>query len=129
DFADGASITLADTAILAFGEMTPKGRRVELVSGSITDATARGVALEIQAPNASEPSMVLQNAIGFARVAPGDRIVFQKKEGIYAKVWRNKQSTDLGENSWVLNVRDGVVSAGAPVKPSGASPRPVGRRS
>jgi hypothetical protein len=107
--------------------MDGKGRRIILASGAISDATVRGVALEIQAPKPYDASFVLQNARGFARVNPGDRIVFQKIEGDFAKVWRGGKWTDVGDTAWALNVRDGTVGPG-PARPAarkGATTKPV----
>jgi hypothetical protein len=80
---------------------------VVLGSGAASEVVVKAVALEVQAPNPYDASMVLQNARGFARVNPGDRIVFQKAEGSFAKVWRMEHYIDLGTSPWVLNVRDG----------------------
>jgi hypothetical protein len=110
EFSDGASVTLVGPAVLLFGPMEPTGRRVVLVSGAISKADVRGVALEIQAPQPIDASLVLQNAVGFARVAPGDRVVFQKLSGSLAKVWRGGVALDLGDRAWQLNLRDNTTS-------------------
>lgn len=120
EFADGASITLIGPAALRFGQMDEKGRRVVLGSGVISEAVVRGVALEIQAPDPYDTSYVMQNARGFARVNPGDSVVFQKYEGHYAKVWRGGKDTDLGETAWSLNVRDGTIASGLKRSPASA---------
>lgn len=114
EFADGASVTLIGPATLRFGQMNAEGRRVVLGSGAISEAVVRGIALEIQAPSPTDASFVLQNSRGFARVAVGDRVVFQKLEGGYAKVWRGGQQTDLAETAWVLDVRGNSVTYGDP---------------
>src|SRR6185295_6644376 len=44
----------------------------------------------------------------------GDKILFQKLEGVYAKVWRDGKDKDLGGDPWVLNIRAGVASEGVP---------------
>jgi hypothetical protein len=110
EFGDQSSLTLVGPANLRFGPMSADGRRVVLGSGVISEVTVLGVALEIQAPDPYDTSFVLQNARGFARVNPGDKVVFQKLEGQYARVWRGGQSSDLGESAWLLNVRDNTVS-------------------
>jgi hypothetical protein len=118
EFADGATLALAGapTTLLRFGPLNPTGRVVVLGSGVITDATVRGVAMEIQAPDPYDASIVLQNARAFARVDPGESVVFQKNEGVYAKVWYAGQSSDLGDVAWRLNARDRLV-AGGPGRP------------
>ena len=110
EFGDGASIALVGPATLLLGPMSAQGRRVVLVSGAAPEIIVRGIALEVQAPYPYDTSLVLQNAIGAARVSPGERVTFQKLEGTYAKVWRAGQSTDLGANQWQLNVGSGVVT-------------------
>jgi hypothetical protein len=114
EYADGSTMTVVGPASMRQGENTPKGRRLVLASGTISEATIYGVAVEIQAPNPYDASMVLQNARGFGRVNPGDRITFEKLEGNFAKVWRDNKYTDLGANSWTLNTRDGTVTSGPP---------------
>jgi len=114
EFADGAHVTLIGPATFDVLEMNAKGRRVMLVSGVISEAQAHGVALEIQAGDPNDASMVLQNARGFARVNPGDKIVFQKLEGKYGKAWRDGKDTDLGDQPWQISVRPGVAAEGIP---------------
>lgn len=122
EFGDGSSMALVGPAVVRFGEMTPKGRRVVLASGVVSKATVLGIALEIQAPSPYDASMVLQNSTGFARVNPGDRIDFQKLDGDYAKAYQSGQETDLVPDSpWLLNVRSGTVTAGPQPRQSGAS--------
>lgn len=106
EYEDGSSISLVGPAALRFGPMDSQGRRVVLGSGAASEVVVKGTALEIQAPNPYDASMVLQDARGFARVNPGDRIVFQKTEGAFAKVWREGHYIDLGSAPWVLNVRE-----------------------
>jgi hypothetical protein len=119
EFADhGSSITMVGPATLLIAQMNSTGRRVVLVSGVITEATVGGIALEIQAPNPNDVSLVLQNARAQARVNPNDKIVFHKLEGVYAKVWRNGKDTDLGDSPWQLDVRRGVVSVEPPPPPA-----------
>lgn len=127
EFADGASLALVGPATLRFGPMDAKGRRVVLAAGAISEATVRGIAMEIQAPAPYDVSFVLQNARGFARVNPGDRIVFQKMEGAFAKVWRDGKWTDVGDTAWSLNVRDGTVgpAPAAAGQPRAATTKPV----
>ena len=120
EFADGASLTLIGPAALRFGQMDQNGRRVVLGSGVISEAVVRGVALEIQAPDPYDTSFVLQNSRGFARVNPGDSVVFQKYEGNFAKVWRGGKYSELGEVAWSLNVRDGTVASGLKRSPASA---------
>lgn len=113
EFADGASLAMVGPAGLRFGPMDPKvGRRVVLGSGVITEASIRGIAIEIQAPTPYDCSMVLQNARAFARVNPGESVQFQKLEGVYAKAYLGDKPTDLGQNAWLYNVRDGAVAMG-----------------
>lgn len=128
EFGDGASIALVGPATMLFGPMGGQGRRVVLVSGAAPEVVVRGIALEVQAPSPYDASVVLQNAVGAARVNPGDRVTFQKLEGSYAKVWRAGQSEDLGANQWNLNVRDGVVSS-MPRAAAGRTEQPAGTRS
>lgn len=108
-FEDDASIALVGPAALRFGPMTRIGRRVVLGSGAASEVVVNRIALEIQAPNPYDASLVLQNARGFARVSPGDRIVFQRTEGSFTKVWYENHYTELGAEPWVLNIRDGHV--------------------
>ncbi len=117
EFADGASITMIGPATLVLGQMNAAGRRVELVSGVVTEASVRGIALEIQAPDPNDCSLVLQNARAQARVNPNDKIVFHKLEGVYAKAWRNGHDTDLGDAPWQLDVRRGTTSPEPPPPP------------
>jgi hypothetical protein len=126
EYGDGSSLAIVGPAAMRFGEITPKGRRLVLASGTISEATIYGIAVEIQAPNPYDASMVLQNARGFARVSPGDRITFEKLEGNFAKVWRDNKYTELGANSWTLNARDGSVTSGPPGAGTARSGRPVG---
>lgn len=116
EYGDGSTLAMVGPAAIRFGEITPKGRRLVLATGVISEAVVHGIAVEIQAPNPYDASLVLQNARGFARVSPGDRITFEKLEGVFAKVWRGDKYTELGANSWTLNVRDGSVTSG----PAGA---------
>jgi opacity protein-like surface antigen len=123
EFADGSSIAMVGPATLSFGEMSGQGRHVRLASGVITEAVVRGVALEIQGPDAYDASFILQNATGYARVAPGDKIVFQRKESAaanaYAKLWRGNRLADVGMDAWTLNLREGPAPAGGVAKPQG----------
>jgi hypothetical protein len=128
EFSDGSSMSLVGPATLRFGEMSASGRRVVLASGVITEATARGVALEIQAPQPYDASMVLQNSRGFARINPGDRVKFQKLEGNFAKVWSGGQFIDLGDTAWEMNVRsDAAVANPTPRRPSRAASNSSGQ--
>jgi hypothetical protein len=125
EFADQSKVTMVGPATMNLVEMNEKGRRVLLVSGVVTEAVARGVALEIQSPD-PKTSLVLQNARGFARVEPGDKIVFQKLGGTYGKVWNGGKDSDLGDSLWVLNTRTGVAveeAPPAPVRQAGRPPR------
>ncbi len=118
EFEDGSTVSTVGPTSLRMGSMDAKGRRIVLASGVVSEAKVKGVALEIQAPNPYDASFVLQNARGFARVNPGDRIVFQKLEGAFAKVWRGGAWTELGGEPWMLNLREA-----APGRPS-APPAP-----
>jgi hypothetical protein len=118
EFADASSVSLVGPATVNLAEMSEKGRRLVLHSGVIAEAVVRGVAMEIQAPSPNDASLVLQNARGAARVNPGDKIVFHKLEGKYAKVWRANKDSDLGETPWLLNVRSGSASEAAPSRPA-----------
>lgn len=109
EFSDGASISLVGPSALRFGPMNALGRRVVLGSGAASEVIVHGIALEVQAPNPYDASLVLQNSRGFARVNPGDRIVFQRLDGEFAKVWREGHFITLGSAPWILNVRDGSV--------------------
>ena len=106
-FSDDSSISLVGPAALRFGPMNAQGRRVVLGSGAASEIVAGAIALEVQAPNPYDASLVLQNASGFARVSPGDRIVFQRTDGAFTKVWHENRYTELGSSAWVLNIRDG----------------------
>jgi hypothetical protein len=127
EFEDQSSVTLIGPATASLGQMDKDGRRMMLTSGSISEATVHGKALEIQAPNPSSPSIVLQNARGAARVNPGDKIVFQKLEGNYAKVYQNGKGSDLGDAPWVLNIRSSAAAEAAteppPARPAAATDR------
>jgi hypothetical protein len=112
EYDDQSTLAIVGPAAIRFGEINPRGRRLVLANGTISEATVHGIAVEIQAPNPHDASMVLQNARGFARVNPGDRITFEKLEGVFAKVWRGNKYTDLGANAWTLNTRDGTVTVG-----------------
>jgi len=114
EFADKSSVALVGPATTSLVEMSDKGRRMMLVSGAISEAKVLGAALEIQSPDAGAASVVLQNSRGSARVAPGDKIVFQKFEGAYGKVYANGKGSDIGDAPWVLNVRSGAAAQGAP---------------
>ena len=107
EYQDGASISLVGPAAMRFGQMDSQGRRVVLGSGAASEVDVKGIALEIQAPNPYDASVVLQNAKGFARVSPGDRIVFQRMGGSFGKVWRENHYIELGSEPWTLNIRDG----------------------
>ncbi len=123
EFGDGASLAMVGPAGLRFGPMNPLGRRVVLGSGVITEATVLGIAVEIQAPNPYDCSLVLQNARAFARVNPGESVQFQKLEGVYAKAYLGNTPTDLGQSPWLLNARDGSVAMGTPPQGRETGPR------
>jgi hypothetical protein len=105
---DDSSIALVGPSALRFGQIDSQGRRVVLGSGAASEVVVHRIALEIQAPNPYDASLVMQNSRGFARVSPGDRIVFQRAEGDFGKVWRGNRYINLGTSPWVLNVRDGA---------------------
>jgi hypothetical protein len=134
EFGDQSSFTLNGPATLRFGPMDASGRRVVLASGVMNEITVHGIALEVQAPSPYDASLVLQNAVAFARVNPGEYVQFQKLQGGYAKAYRNGQATDMGANAWLLDVRNGAVSTGVtqpvPQPQPGTAPRvnpPAGR--
>jgi hypothetical protein len=129
EFADKSSVALVGPATTSLVEMSDKGRRMMLVSGSISEATVGAAALEIQAPDSSNASVVLQNSRGSARVNPGDKIVFQKLGGAYGKVYTNGKGSDLGDAPWVLNVRSGAAAQAAPEQaPASPAARPPGKK-
>ena len=109
-FEDGATALLGGPAELLFVELNPDARRIRLRSGVITEVFGRGVATEIQTPY--DASLVLQNASGYARVRPGDRVAFQKINGDLAQVYHEERYQDL-TGGWTLNVRSGDLSTGA----------------
>ncbi len=109
-FEDGATALLGGPAELLFVELNPDARRIKLRSGVITEVYGRGVATEIQTPY--DASLVLQNATGYARVRPGDRVAFQKIDGDLAQVYHAERYQDL-TGGWTLNVRSGDLSTGA----------------
>ncbi len=111
-FEDGSSITLVGPSSMTFGEMSSQGRRVRLDSGVITEATALGIALEVQTPYAD--SLVLQNGSAFARVVPGDKVTFQRLSGDFVKVYTPGLGyQDLG-SVYTVNVRDAGDPPGDP---------------
>ena len=109
EYDDESRISLVGPSSLRFGPMNSQGRRVVLGSGAASDVVVHGIALEIQAPNPHDASLVMQNARGMARVNPGDRIVFQRSVGDFGKVWRENRYIDLGTDPWTLNVRGGAT--------------------
>ena len=106
-FADGAFLSMVGPAEMQLVQLSGSGRRVMLRSGVVSEAFVRGVAVEVQTPY--DASLVLQNATGFARVAPGDRVSFQKLDGDLAAVYHAGKMQDLS-GGWTLNVRSGGVS-------------------
>jgi hypothetical protein len=110
EYGDESTLAIVGPAALRFGQIDAKGRRLVLASGTISEAKIYGIAAEIQAPNPYDASMVLQNARGFARYSPGDRVTFERLEGNFAKVWRDNKYTDLGANAWTLHTRDNTVT-------------------
>jgi len=110
EFPDRATIALVGPAEMQFVELNPDARRVLLRSGVVSEAYMRGVALEIETPY--DGALVLQNATGFARVALGDRVSFQKLDGELAQVFHQGQLRGL-EGGWTLNVRAGELEGGA----------------
>jgi hypothetical protein len=121
EFEDQATISLVGPARMQFVELTEQGRRVKLESGVITQAFVRGIALGIQTPHDAE--FVLQNATGFARVVPGDKVTFQvveSDENSFTKVFRGGQYSDL-DKVWTLSVRTGAPGTG----PAAAKQQPA----
>lgn len=116
-FADGATVEVVGPAVVQVVEVTPTGRRIMLVSGIVSEARVAGIALEIQTPE--DASLVLQNATGFARVAPRERITFQRKDGEYARVHHAGSAYDLRNSPWTVNLR--APTSTGPV----ASPEPT----
>ncbi len=109
--ADGATLALVGPTKLEFVELAPKGRRVRLHSGVISEAYTRGVAVEVQTPY--DVSLVLQNATGFARVAPGTRVSFEYRDGDFAKIWMwGEQRYQELRGAWTMNVREGDPKTG-----------------
>ncbi len=108
-FQDSSSISVVGPAELCFLQLAPQGRRILLRSGVINEAYTRGTAMEIQTPY--DASLILQNATGFARVAPGDKVSFQKLDGDLAQVWHKGKTINL-VGGWTLNVRTGSSSGG-----------------
>jgi len=123
EYADKSTVTLVGPATVGLGEMSEEGRRMMLHSGVVSEAKVKGTALEIQAPDPNNASLVLQDASGFARVNPGDKIVFQKIAGAYAKAWKDGKDSDLGESQWVMNIRSGAAASAIPqTQPASAAP-------
>ena len=102
DLADGSTLRLVGPAALRIVEVTATGVRVELVSGTVSDARVRGVPVEIQSGYGA--SLVLQNARGYARVVVGETVTFHRRSGEYARVHHGERTYDLGSNSWRLHV-------------------------
>jgi hypothetical protein len=113
---DGGTVQVVGPAVVRVLSVSDTGWRIQLVSGVISEARVRGVALEIQTPH--DASLVLQNATGFARVAPGERVTFQRKDGEYARVHAGGAVHDLRNEAWTQGLRTpsatGPVAATAP---------------
>jgi hypothetical protein len=105
-FEDGCQLDIAGPAKLELTEIAEGGRRIKLVAGVITQAYVRGVALEIQTDY--DASLVLQNATASARVAPGDRLTFSRRDGAWLKVYEvapgGLKSQDL-KTEWSKSLR------------------------
>lgn len=123
-FVDESTLSLIGPSTLCFKELAPDGRRVLLESGVVSEAYMQGVALEVQTPY--DVSLVLQNATGFARVAPGSAVAFQKQDGDLAQVFHQGELRDL-TGTWTLNVREGDVTTGAVANLAGESAGPMRR--
>jgi hypothetical protein len=101
-FEDGCQLDVAGPAKLELTEIGEGGRKVKLVSGMITQAFVRGIALGIMTDYGAE--LVLQNATAAARVAPGDRLTFSRRDGSYLKVYEGTASQDL-KTEWSKSLR------------------------
>lgn len=131
-FADDSYVDLVGPARLEIVQNESDGRRVRLLSGSISQAVVGAVALEIQTPY--DASLVLQAATAAARVVPGTRVQFDLRSGDFAKVYQGDRAVDL-LGSWTLDVRSGnaldtsvVASADAATAlPDGAARISFGR--
>jgi hypothetical protein len=117
-FADEATMALVGPAEMQFVEMNPEARRVLLRSGVVSEAYMQGVATEIATPY--DGALVLQNATGFARVALGDRVSFQKLDGDLAQVYHQDELQPL-DGGWTLNVRSGDLDSGALASTAGTT--------
>ena len=105
--ADGAEVDLVGPAKLMLGLLNSDGNRFQLQSGYIASAYVRGTALGIQSPYGSE--LVLQNATARARVVPGDKVVFDRVEGAYLKVYQDGKGEDLA-GTWTQDLRSGAAA-------------------
>ncbi|MCG3134391.1 MAG: hypothetical protein HMLKMBBP_01697 [Planctomycetes bacterium] len=112
DFGGGASVSLVGPATLRIVEISDVGIRVRLENGAASQAVAGPIAMEVQTP--AGPSLVLQNATGFARMAPQDKVLFERRGGELAKVWDGARFEDLSGKPWVLNLRTGSATEAAP---------------
>lgn len=109
DFGGGTSVSLVGPATLRIVEITPVGTRVRLESGAISEVSAGAVAIEVQTP--AGPSLVLQNATGSARMAAQDKVVLEKRSGVFGRVYNGGTGQDLGASPWVMNLRTGAAGA------------------
>ena len=112
--ADGAELDLVGPAQLELLQLRADGNRVNLVSGYLSQAYVRGVALEIQTPYGA--ALVLQNSTARARVAPGDKVLFQRIEGSYLKVYEGAKSENL-QSAWTKSLRGAAAAAAEPDAP------------
>ena len=101
-FADGCELDIVGPARLEMAQFGEGGRKIKLVQGVISEAYVTGIALGITTDYGVE--LVLQNSTATARVVPGDRVTFQRRDGAYLKVYEGDKSQDL-KTTWTLSVR------------------------
>lgn len=111
---DGADVDLVGPAKMLLGMLRPEGNRFQLQSGYVALAYVQGVALGIQTPYGSE--LVLQNASARARVVPGDKVVFDRVEGSYLKIYEGQKSQSLA-GTWSQDLRASTAKPSDPDSP------------
>lgn len=128
---DGGAVQVIGPATVRVLEVSDAGWRIQLVGGTVSEARVLGVPLEIQSPH--DASFVLQNATGFASVT-SDRVVFQRRDGDYARVHHAGATHDLRSDPWQLPLRNAPAAGRAgvtrtappPVPDTNRGPEPIG---
>lgn len=100
-FADGGFVEVSGPdAIVRIVSLASDGNRIQLIRGTITEASVGAVALEIQTP--LDASLVLQNAKATARMDPKQGVTFRRLSGEFARVYSAGGSSELGAAAWTL---------------------------